>query len=477
MSAVYGSLLSHVHAVVFFGVPHSGADIAIWGNFVARLLQLTPLPVNTNFIRAIQSNSTSFQDISRQFIQRGSELVIRTFFETKKIGNQLIVTRESASLNLPNELALAVPQADHRSLCRFSDIESQKYAPVRRAIRNLVDSSLSVSETAAFGLSLSTLQPAQQPSQGNEVVAPDQVEETPARTPESTNVPAIFSMVISGDAQLIKQLLDYVDRSQVNAVFLPLELGATPLHVAAIRGYAEIACVLLERGASPTALSNQGCTALHYAVNEGSVGVVDEILRRNDSGQLLYPMGDTINYSSALNKSPPLVHAASKGFTRIVQQMLDAGADPNVCGINRGNSLHVAAGGKSDDIVAALLQAGANPNNANTHGIIAIHVVNSAVSAEMLIEAGSNLSATIHSQNPYNYTVGATPLRVSVDFGNLKIVKVLAKHCTLEQIHMAAADGKSAIQAAFDPFKPQIARVLSDALEALESTEPIGEIE
>jgi ankyrin repeat protein len=244
-----------------------------------------------------------------------------------------------------------------------------------------------------------------------------------------------------------------------------------------MKGDATVVRVLLELGASPTSLASNGCTALHYAVSEGSVEVVDEILRRNDSGQLLYPMGETINLSSDLNRAPPLVHATSRGYIKIVQQMLDAGADPNVYGIDRLSSLHVAANYKYDDIVAALLQAGANPNNANTHGIIPIHGVNSRVSAEMLIEAGSNLSATIHARNSFNYTVGATPLRVAVDFKNLECVKVLAKHCTLEQIHIAAADGKSAIHAALDPVNPRIARVLSDALKALHSTEPIREIE
>jgi hypothetical protein len=101
-------------------------------------------------------------------------------------------------------------------------------------------------------------------------------------------------------------------------------------------------------------------------------------------------------------------------------------------------------------------------------GITPVHVVNSPESAEMVIKAGSNLSAKTHRRNPYNYTAGANPLRVSVDSNNLKIVKVLAKYSTMGQLDMKAADGKSVLEAAFDPFKRAISEVLLEALERLE---------
>ncbi|OBT44367.1 hypothetical protein VE00_07043 [Pseudogymnoascus sp. WSF 3629] len=478
MSNLYSSLLIHVHAVIFFGVPHSGADAAVWATFIARLLNLTPLPVNTNFIGALQSNSSSFREISRQFIQRGSGLVIRTFYETKKIGNQVVVSRDSASLNLPNELALPVPQADHQDLCRFSDIESQKYVPVKRAFRNLVDSARSASQTALIGSEPSISQ--------NARLAPPTARSTPGTpTPEAEeerqppaarddNDPAIFFFILNRNASGVRQLLDYVDRSQVHAIFKPLQFAASPLQIAAQMGDADIARILLEHDSKHTYLDNQGCTALHYAVNGGFVDVVDEILRRDDNGRLMYPPGHSINISTQLNSGPPLAYAATKGYTRILQLMLEAGADPNASGINGANGLHTAAGQMFDDIVAALLQAGADPNRANPQGIIPIHVVNSARSAEMLIEAGSNLSTPIHSRNPYGFTIGATPLRVCVDSGNRLVVEVLAKHCTREQLQIKAADGKSAVEAAIDPFKPSILEILLKALELLEEKDKEG---
>jgi len=78
--------------LVFFGVPHRGSDIAYWGNFGANLLKITQLGFNTNtsFVEALKKNSTTFADISQQFSECGANLPIRTFYETKKLWNQLV---------------------------------------------------------------------------------------------------------------------------------------------------------------------------------------------------------------------------------------------------------------------------------------------------------------------------------------------------------------------------------------------------
>jgi hypothetical protein len=48
-----------------------------------------------------------------------------------------VVDEDSAVLGLPNELVIPV-SADHRSMCRFSTAESQKYRPVEDAIVSVV---------------------------------------------------------------------------------------------------------------------------------------------------------------------------------------------------------------------------------------------------------------------------------------------------------------------------------------------------
>jgi hypothetical protein len=91
-SDYYGHLLQHIRALIFLGVPHRGADAAYWAKFAARLLQFGQLGFGTNpaYVSALQKNSTTFTNISGQFVGRAAPLLIRTFFETEKMGNQLV---------------------------------------------------------------------------------------------------------------------------------------------------------------------------------------------------------------------------------------------------------------------------------------------------------------------------------------------------------------------------------------------------
>jgi hypothetical protein len=91
-SNYYGDLLQHIRAVVFLGVPHRGADVAYWATFAANILQFGQLGFGTHpvYVKALQRNSPTFANISTQFIERASPLLIRTFFETERMGNQVV---------------------------------------------------------------------------------------------------------------------------------------------------------------------------------------------------------------------------------------------------------------------------------------------------------------------------------------------------------------------------------------------------
>jgi hypothetical protein len=62
-----------------------------------------------------------------------------------------IVDKDSASLNLPNEVAVGAAGANYKSICKFSCADSQKFSPAWRAIKNLVDSALADSTCRTFG--------------------------------------------------------------------------------------------------------------------------------------------------------------------------------------------------------------------------------------------------------------------------------------------------------------------------------------
>src|SRR5436305_4388400 len=88
--SMFGDLLSSVRGVIFFGVPHRGADLASSASFATNLINLLGINTNQSFVTALQRNSKTFMDISEQFIERAARLQIRTFYETEKLYHQLV---------------------------------------------------------------------------------------------------------------------------------------------------------------------------------------------------------------------------------------------------------------------------------------------------------------------------------------------------------------------------------------------------
>ncbi|PLB52365.1 hypothetical protein P170DRAFT_348482, partial [Aspergillus steynii IBT 23096] len=136
----YGRLLDQIKGCLFLGVPHRGADLASWAKLPVRTFQLLSGGSlgNNNFLDSLQRNSTVWMDISRDFVHRAKHLQIRTFHETEKFMNQIIVDRDSAAMNLPNELVLPLDSSDHRTICKFSQDEEERYMPVWDALMELV---------------------------------------------------------------------------------------------------------------------------------------------------------------------------------------------------------------------------------------------------------------------------------------------------------------------------------------------------
>jgi hypothetical protein len=100
--SVYSNLLQNVRATIFFGVPHRGSDAAYWALFATRLLQFGQIGFGTNpaYVSDLRRNSETFKNISAQFIERAALLEIRTFFETEKMGNQLVKALPSGYLDV-----------------------------------------------------------------------------------------------------------------------------------------------------------------------------------------------------------------------------------------------------------------------------------------------------------------------------------------------------------------------------------------
>jgi uncharacterized protein len=98
--------------------------------------------------------------------------------------------------------------------------------------------------------------------------------------------------------------------------------GETPLMLAAIHNYLELAEVLIERGAD---VNRKGWTPLHYAATRGHREMMRLLLSH-----------DAYIDSEADNKTTPLMMAAYAAPPLAVKLLLEEGADPTL--VNDGNA-------------------------------------------------------------------------------------------------------------------------------------------
>jgi ankyrin repeat protein len=132
-----------------------------------------------------------------------------------------------------------------------------------------------------------------------------------------------------GDLARVKHLVEA--GRDINAVE---DMGTTPLHHAAEHDYREIAVFLLDRGAEVNVFDELGKTPLHLAAKEGHHEIVT----------LLLSHGADVNaHLERVIGNTALSDIAGSCSLRMVQQLLDAGADPRIRGWMQLNALDRAS--------------------------------------------------------------------------------------------------------------------------------------
>ncbi|HNR87899.1 MAG TPA: ankyrin repeat domain-containing protein [Spirochaetota bacterium] len=141
--------------------------------------------------------------------------------------------------------------------------------------------------------------------------------------------------------------------------------GATPLHLAALRGSAPIAAFLIGKGAKVDAADEMGFAPLHHAAATGSADVVTLLLAKGADVKLVNKLGE--------NALSMLAGGSGEKFLAIARILVDAGIPLDPQSAQGGATpLIVAATHGNMDLVKLLLAKGADPSIKNAEGKTAL---------------------------------------------------------------------------------------------------------
>jgi len=165
---------------------------------------------------------------------------------------------------------------------------------------------------------------------------------------------AMHAAVANGDFADVHELLELgANANEAKSA----EDTTTPLLVAAAKGHADIAKLLLKNGASLSATDDCGNTALHIACSKGHVNVVGRLIKAECDLSV-----------KAGNGATALHLAARKGHDDVVALLIESGCDIECVDAKGATPLHAACSGGYEDTVMLLLKRGANPNAVDAKG-------------------------------------------------------------------------------------------------------------
>ena len=210
-------------------------------------------------------------------------------------------------------------------------------------------------------------------------------------TVEAQPLPPLFEKIQNDDLEGVRAVLD--GGTPPNSVVQ----GTSALLFAASEGTEEIALLLLERGADPKEVGQNGFTPLHAAMTRCRDKLGEKLIAKGadinaKTNQAVTPLHiaadkgclDTILFlvkkgadidALAEGDIQPVHLAAATWNATTLKHLLDKGANPNAKAKGGLTPLHMAADKQNKDELKLLLDRKADPNVATDEGITPLHIV------------------------------------------------------------------------------------------------------
>jgi ankyrin repeat protein len=239
------------------------------------------------------------------------------------------------------------------------------------------------------------------------------IEDLDERPSEPEKTPMYYSAAC-GLCKLAEQLIA-IRPKNVNP---PDDRDWSPLHVAVIEEYLDVARLLLEHRADPNRVIGPW-TLLHGASFSGDTDVIELLLEHGANVDCI---------STDLNETP--LHLASKnGHAKAIQLLLEYGANVNHRKRHGCTPLHQASCKGRPEAVRLLVRHGANVHDRDNKGWTPLHWVaffsGNLETTQALLDCGADVHARTAETRYYR---SRTPLQSALEEGNHDVAQLLLEH-------------------------------------------------
>ncbi|XP_063822335.1 ankyrin-1 [Ostrinia nubilalis] len=269
---------------------------------------------------------------------------------------------------------------------------------------------------------------------------------------------ALHLAAMNGYTHLVKFLI-----RDHNAMIDVLTLKKqTPLHLAAASGQIEVCKLLLELGANIDATDELGQKPIHAAAQNNFSEVVQLFLQQHPN----LVMATTKDGNTCAHI------AAIQGSVKVIEELMKFDRTGVISARNKLNDstpLQLAAEGGHADVVKVLVRAGASCTDENKAGLTAVHLAAEHGHTNSEPPTGVSLVPVLGAES------GLTPLHLAAYNGNENVVRLLLNSAGVQVDAASTENGFNPLHlACFGGHMSIVGLLLSRSAELLQSTDRHG---